>query len=138
MANLKDLLKTLLKNELKTPPRNVSFLEKNYNTWETLFLLRKKSLCKTAKSRLVAIQNLKTPTATKGFRSFVGMVDFLSLFFTELQKLLKYIYDLTRNGRDFWGRRTKQMFVKKLKGDYKNHKYYICWIKKAISFIFRY
>ena len=35
----------------------------------------------------------------KGCRSFAGMVNFVSLFCPELQKLLKPIYDLTRNGR---------------------------------------
>ena len=37
----------------------------------------------------------------KGCRSFMGMVNFLSLFCPELQKLLKQIYDLTRKGRQF-------------------------------------
>ena len=37
----------------------------------------------------------------KGCRSFVGMVNFLSMFCPELQKLLKLIYDLTRKGRQF-------------------------------------
>ena len=37
----------------------------------------------------------------KGCRGFMGMVNFLSLFCLELQKLLKPIYDLTRKGRQF-------------------------------------
>ena len=41
----------------------------------------------------------------KGCRSFAGMVNFLSMFCPELQKLLKPIYDLTRKGRPFtWGK----------------------------------
>ena len=41
----------------------------------------------------------------KLFRSFAGMVNFLSRFCPELQKLLKPIYDLTRKGRQFiWGK----------------------------------
>ena len=41
----------------------------------------------------------------KDGRSFAGMVNFLSMFCLELQKLLKPIYDLTRKGRHFiWGR----------------------------------
>ena len=37
-------------------------------------------------------------------KSFAGMVNFVSIFCTELQKLLKPIYDLTRKGRQFvWG-----------------------------------
>ena len=44
----------------------------------------------------------------KGCRSFVGMVNFVSL---ELQKLLKPIYDLTRKGRQFiWGQQQQTAF----------------------------
>ena len=40
----------------------------------------------------------------KGCRSFAGMVNFLSIFCPELQKVLKPIYDLTRKGRHLiWG-----------------------------------
>ena len=37
----------------------------------------------------------------KGCRSFVGMVNFVSIFCPELQKLLRPIYDLTRKGKQF-------------------------------------
>ena len=47
----------------------------------------------------------------KGCRSFVGMVNFLSIFCLELQKLLKPIYDLTRKGRPFiWGEEQQESF----------------------------
>ena len=47
----------------------------------------------------------------KGCRSFAGMVNFVSLFCPELQKLLKPIYDLTRKGRQFlWGKEQQQAF----------------------------
>ena len=39
------------------------------------------------------------------------MVNFLSMFFPELQKLLKPIYDLTRKGRQFiWGKEQQDAF----------------------------
>ena len=42
---------------------------------------------------------------------FVGMVNFVSLFCPELQKLLKPIYDLTRKGRQFlWKKEQQQAF----------------------------
>ena len=56
---------------------------------------------KPLRSRVEAIQKLQLPTTPKGFRSFMGMVNFLSMFCPELQKLLKLIYDLTRKGREF-------------------------------------
>ena len=51
---------------------------------------------KPLRSRLEAIQKLQPPKTPKGCRSFVGVVNFLSMFCPELQKLLKPIYDLTK------------------------------------------
>ena len=47
----------------------------------------------------------------KGCRSFAGLVNFLSMFCPELQKLLRPIYDLTRKGRPFiWGEEQQEAF----------------------------
>ena len=47
----------------------------------------------------------------KGCRNFTGMVNFVSLFCPELQKLLKPIHDLTRKGRQFlWEKEQQQAF----------------------------
>ena len=57
------------------------------------------------------MQYVTTPTTLKGCRSFSGMVNFLSMFCPELQKLLKPIYDLTRKGRPFvWGKEQQDFF----------------------------
>ena len=48
----------------------------------------------------------------KGCRSFAGLVNFLSIFCPESQKLLKLIYDLTRKGRQFiWEEEQKLAFA---------------------------
>ena len=47
------------------------------------------------KSRIEAIQKLEHPTTVKGFKSFRGVVNYLSLFCKDLQKILKPIYKLT-------------------------------------------
>ena len=66
---------------------------------------------KPLQSRLEAIQKLKPPTTIKGCRRFVGMLNFVSIFCLELQKLLKPIYDLTRKGRQFiWGQEQQTAF----------------------------
>ena len=66
---------------------------------------------KPLRSRIDAIQKLKLPTMIKGCRSFVGMVNFVSIFCPELQKLLKSIYDLTRKARQFmWGEEQQSAF----------------------------
>ena len=50
------------------------------------------------------IQKIKPPTTDKQCKSFVGVVNFVSIFCPKLQKLLKPIYDLTRKGKQFvWG-----------------------------------
>ena len=84
MDKLEDLLKALRKNGLKiSPKRNVSYLRQKCNIWEILYL------CK----------------------SFAGMVNFVSIFCPDLQKLLKPIYDLTRKGRQFvWGKEQQDAF----------------------------
>ena len=49
-------------------------------------------------------QKLRPSTMLKSCKSFAGMVNFLSMFCLELQKLLKSIYNLTRKSRQFiWG-----------------------------------
>ena len=76
-----------------------------------IFIKDRKVSVKPFRSRLEAIQKLKLPTTPKGCRSFAGMVNFLSMFCPELQKLLKPIYDLTRRGRQFiWGREQQEAF----------------------------
>ena len=58
-----------------------------------------------------AIQKLEPPTTINGCRSFVGMVNFVSIFCLELQKLLKPTYNLTRKGRQFiWGEEQQRAF----------------------------
>ena len=55
-----------------------------------------------------AIQKVKAPTMAKQCTSFVEMVNFVSIFCPELQRLLKSKYDLMRKGRQFvWGRDNK-------------------------------
>ena len=65
------------------------------------------------RSRIEAIQKLELPTTIKGCRSFVGMVNFVSIFCPELQKLLKLIYEITRKGRQLvWGEEQQKAFHK--------------------------
>ena len=60
----------------------------------TIFIEDKRVCFKLLRSRLEAIQKLRPPLTVKGCRSFVGMVNFLSILCPELQKLLKPIYDI--------------------------------------------
>ena len=77
-----------------------------------IFIENKKVCVKPLRNRLEAIQRLQPPKTPKGCRSFAGVVNFLSMFFPELQRLLKPIYDLKRKGRPFcWGKEQQDSFM---------------------------
>ena len=66
-----------------------------------IFIENKKVCVKLQRNRLEAIQKLQPPKTPKGCRSLAGVVNCLSMFCPELQKLLNPINDLTRKGRPF-------------------------------------
>ena len=112
MDKLEDLLKALLKNGLKISPKKCQLFKTNlqYMGNEIIIQNRKVSV-QPLRNRLEAIPKLQPPKTAKGCRSFAGMVNFLSMFCPELQKLLKPIYDLTRKGRPFnWGKEQQDSF----------------------------
>ena len=77
----------------------------------TVFIKDRRVCIKPLRNRLEAVQKLQPPITPKGCISFVRMVNFLSMFYPELQKLLKPIYDLTRKGRQFiWGKEQQDAF----------------------------
>ena len=83
----------------------------------TIFIKEKKVCIKPLRNRIEAILKLEPQKMPKGCRSFMGMVNFLSMFCPELQKLVKPIYDLTRNDRPFiWGEEQQEAFeeIKKI------------------------
>ena len=81
----------------------------------TIFIQDRRVCIKPLRSRLVVIQKLQPATTIKGCRSFAGMVIFQSMFYLELQKLLKLIYNLTRKGRQFIWREDEQIAFKEIK-----------------------
>ena len=77
----------------------------------TIFIRNKRVGIRPLRSQIEAIQKLKPLTTINGCRSFAGMVNFVSIFCPELQRLLKPIYDLTRKGRQFiWGEEQQKAF----------------------------
>ena len=112
MDKLEDLLKDLLKNGLKISPKKCQLFRPNLHYMGNEIFIQNKKVCvQPLRSRLEAIQKLQAPTTVKGCRSFVGMVNLLSVFCPELQKLLKPIYDLNRKGRPFiWGKEQQDSF----------------------------
>ena len=107
-----DLLKALHKYRLKISPKKCQLFKTDLQYMgNTIFIRNKRVWVRPLRSPIVAIQRLKPPTTMKGCRSFAGMVNFVSLFCPELQKLLKPIYNLTRKGRQFlWEKEQQQAF----------------------------
>ena len=112
MAKLEDLLKALLKSRLKISPKKCQLFKTELQYMGNIILIKDRKVCaKLLRSRIEAMQKLNPPTTPKGCRSFAGMVNFLSMFCPDLQKLLKPIYDLTRKGRHFiWGKEQQEAF----------------------------
>ena len=112
MDKLEDLLKVLLKNRLKISLKKCQLFRTNLQYVGNKIFIQSKRVCvKPLRSRLDAIQKVQPPSTVKGCRSFAGMVNFLSMFCSELQKLLRPIHDLTRKGRPFiWGREQQESF----------------------------
>ena len=112
IAKLEDLLNALLKNRLKILPKKYQWYRKGLPYIENTIFIKDKRVCiKPLHSGLEAIQKLKPPVTVKGCRSFAGMVNFISIFCPELQKLLKPICDLARKGRQFiWGEEQQLAF----------------------------
>ena len=112
MDKLEDLLKALRKNGLKISPKKCQLfrMELQY-MGNTIFIKERRVCVKPLHSRLEVIQRVKAPTTIKQCKSFAGMVNFVSIFCPELQRLLKPIYDLTRKGKQFvWGKEQQEAF----------------------------
>ena len=109
---LEDIWKVLLKNGLKISPKKCQLFKSSLQYMGNEIFIENKKVCvKQLRSRLEAIQKLQSPKTPKGCRSFAGVVNFLSVFCPELQKLLKPIYDLTRKGKPFyWGKEQQDSF----------------------------
>ena len=112
MDKLEDLLKALRKNGLKISPKKCQLFRTELQYMGNTIFIKERRVCiKPLCSRLEMIQKMKAPTTAKQCKSFVGMVNFVSIFCPELQRLLKPIYDLTRKGRQFvWGKEQQDVF----------------------------
>ena len=116
IAKLEDLLKILLKNGLKISPNKGQLFRTNLHYMGNEIFIKDKRVCvKALRNILEAIQKLQPPTTVKGCRSFVGMVNFLSMFCPELQKLWKLIHYLTRKGRPFVWRKEQEDSFEEIK-----------------------
>ena len=105
IAKLEDLLKALRKNGLKISPKKCQLFRTELQYMGNTIFIKDRRVCvKPLHSQSEAIRKIRPPTMAKQCKSFAGMVNFVSIFCLELQKLLKPIYDLMRKGKQFvWG-----------------------------------
>ena len=118
MARVTDLFKALIKHGLKLSPKKCQFFKSELVYMGNVFKVQKgKFVITPIKTRVDAILNTPSPQTQKECKSFCGVVNYLSLFCPNLQKLLAPIYDLTRKGRPFiWTENHQETFdtIKKL------------------------
>ena len=109
---LEELLKALCKNGLKISPKKCQLFKTELQYMGNTLFVKDRHVCvKPLRSRIEDIQQIKPPINAKGCRNFAGMVNFVSIFCPELQKLLRPIYELTKKGRHFiWGKEQKEAF----------------------------
>ena len=102
---VESLMKAMIKNGLKLSPKKCQFFKTNLTYMGNQFIIRKKTMTITPlKGRTEAIQQIPTPHTPKECKSFCGMVNYVSLFCKDLQRLLHPIVELTRKGRPLqWG-----------------------------------
>ena len=89
VSKLEDLLKALLKNGLKISPKKCQLFKTSLQYMGNEIFIENKKVCvKPLRSRLEAMQKLQPPKTPKGCRSFVGVVNFLSMFFQNYKSSL--------------------------------------------------
>ena len=109
---LEQLLKSMCKNGLRLSPKKCQLFKTNLIYMGNEFTITKRTMTITPlRSRTEAINKIQTPRTPKQCKSFCGVVNYLSLFCPDLQKLLKSIVELTRKGRPFiWGDAQEKAF----------------------------
>ena len=102
---VESLLKAMIKNGLKLSPKKCQFFKTNLTYMGNQFIIRNKTMTITPlKGRTEAIQQIPMPKTPKDCKSFCRVVNYVSLFCKDLQRLLRPIVELTRKGRPFcWG-----------------------------------
>ena len=109
---LEQLLRSMCKNGLRLSPKKCQLFKTNLIYMGNEFTITKRTMTITPlRSRTEAINKIPTPRTPKQCKSFCGVVNNLSLFCPDLQKLLKPIVELRRKGRPFiWGDTQEKAF----------------------------
>ena len=109
---LEQLLRSMCKNGLRLSPKKCQLFKTKLTYMGNEFSISKRTMTiSPLRSRTEAINKIPVPRTPKQCKSFCGVVNYLSLFCPDLQKLLKPIVDLTRKDRPFiWGEAQEKAF----------------------------
>ena len=109
---LEQLLNSMCQNGLRLSPKKCQLFKTKLTYMGNEFSINKRTMTITPlRSRIEAINKIPTPRTPKRCKSFCGVVNYLSLFCPDLQKLLKPIVELTRKDRPFiWGEAQEKAF----------------------------
>ena len=118
MDDLMDLFKVLRKYGLKLSPHKCQFFKKKIVYMGLEFQIQGDKVCYIPlKDKCHTIRNLESPKTLRQTRAFCRMVNFLSSFLPNLQRLLIPIYDLQKKAKKFkWTDEAEKAFneIKKL------------------------
>ena len=111
---------------MKIPPKKCQLFKTDIQYMGNTIVIRDKRVCvRPLRNWIEAIQKLEPLTTIKGCRHFAGMVNFVSIFCPELQKLLKsYMTSLEKEDSLFGEKKNKRLLTK-LNVDYKDPQFYI-------------
>ena len=113
-TKLEDLLKAVCKNGLKISQKKCQLFKTELQYMGNTISIKDKIVyVKPLRSRVEAIQKIKPPTTIKVCRGLVGMVNFVSIFCSELQNLLKPIYNMTRKVDSSFGEKNNKLLSRK-------------------------
>ena len=103
---------TLGNNGIKLSPKKCQLFRINLNYMGNDFEIKNKIMTIISlKTRMEAIQKIPTPRTPKDLKRFCWVVNYLALFYGNLQKLLGSITELTRKGVPvIWGQEQQIAF----------------------------
>ena len=90
----------------------------DYNTWVTPLLSKIKESVSNHYNQTGNHTKIISSKTTQDHKSFARVVNYLSMFCSNLQKLQKPIHDLTREGDLSYGLKCIKKHLKKLRPDY--------------------
>ena len=118
MNDLMDLFKVFRKYGLKLSPHKCQFFKKKIVYMGLEFQIQGDKVCYTPlKGKFDTLRNLESPKTLRQTRAFCRMVNFLSSFLSNLQRLLIPIYDLQNKDKKIkWMDEAEKAFkeIKKL------------------------